>query len=159
MAVASARPYANLHLAQADNHASISPLSFLEARCSFCHPTNSIKAVYSAVSECFDDKCGNCPACSHAEARHLLYRQRRENRSYSNTVLLITCSRTAAKNMSTESDDVEAAEMIRPSLMDFCGSSDSAQNVHNTASIYRVGQKKPHTILLSISLLNIDRFS
>ena len=25
--------------------------------------------------------------------------------------------------------------------------------------IYRVAQKKPHTILLSISLLNIDRFS
>jgi len=30
---------------QTDNHASITPLSFLQARCPSCHPTNSIKAV------------------------------------------------------------------------------------------------------------------
>jgi len=30
---------------QTDNHASTTPLSFLQARCPSCHPTNSIKAV------------------------------------------------------------------------------------------------------------------
>jgi len=29
---------------QTDNHASSPPLSFLQARCPSCHPTNSIKA-------------------------------------------------------------------------------------------------------------------
>jgi len=32
-------------LLQTDNHASIPPLSFLQARCPSCHPTNSIKAL------------------------------------------------------------------------------------------------------------------
>ena len=30
---------------QADNHASTSPLSFLQAGCPSCHPTNSVKAL------------------------------------------------------------------------------------------------------------------
>jgi len=30
---------------QADNHANTSPLSFLQARCPSCHPTNSVKAL------------------------------------------------------------------------------------------------------------------
>jgi len=30
---------------QADNHASTPPLSFLQARCPSCHPTNSVKAL------------------------------------------------------------------------------------------------------------------
>jgi len=30
---------------QTDNHASTSPLSFLQARCPSCHPTNSVKAL------------------------------------------------------------------------------------------------------------------
>ena len=30
---------------QTDNHASTPPLSFLQARCPSCHPTNSIKAL------------------------------------------------------------------------------------------------------------------
>jgi len=30
---------------QTDNHASIPPLSFLQARCPFCRPTNSVKAL------------------------------------------------------------------------------------------------------------------
>ena len=38
MAVASARPYANLHLTP-DNRANIPPLNFLQARCPSCHPT------------------------------------------------------------------------------------------------------------------------
>jgi len=33
-----------------DNHASTPPLSFLQARCSFCHPVNSIKALKDKVS-------------------------------------------------------------------------------------------------------------
>jgi len=35
--------YANLHLAQTDNHASIPTLSFLQAGCPSCRPTNSVK--------------------------------------------------------------------------------------------------------------------
>jgi len=30
---------------QTGNHASTSPLSFLQIACPFCHPTNSIKAL------------------------------------------------------------------------------------------------------------------
>jgi len=36
---------------QTDNHASTSPLSFLQARCPSCHPTNSVKALKA----CFDN--------------------------------------------------------------------------------------------------------
>jgi len=32
-------------LLQTDNHASIPPLSFLQARCPSCHPTNSVEAL------------------------------------------------------------------------------------------------------------------
>ena len=46
MAVASAGPYASLHLSlQTDNHASTPPLSFLQAGCPSCRPTNSVKAL------------------------------------------------------------------------------------------------------------------
>jgi len=44
VAVASARPYANLQLTP-DNHASIPPLNFLQARCPTCHPANSVKTL------------------------------------------------------------------------------------------------------------------
>jgi len=30
---------------QTDNHANTPPLSFLQARCPSCHPTNSVKAL------------------------------------------------------------------------------------------------------------------
>jgi len=40
MAVASAGPYADVHLTP-DNHANIPPLSFLQAGCPPCHPTNN----------------------------------------------------------------------------------------------------------------------
>jgi len=36
--------YASLHLIP-DNHANIPPLSFLQAGCPSCRPTNSIKAL------------------------------------------------------------------------------------------------------------------
>ena len=32
-------------LLQADNHANTPPLSFLQAGCPFCHPSNSVKAL------------------------------------------------------------------------------------------------------------------
>jgi len=44
VAVASAGLYASLHLIP-DNHDNIPPLSFLQAGCSSCRPTNSIKAL------------------------------------------------------------------------------------------------------------------
>jgi len=44
VAVASAGLYASLHLIP-DNHANIPPLSFLQAGCPSCRPTNSIKAL------------------------------------------------------------------------------------------------------------------
>jgi len=43
VAVASAGLYASLHLIP-DNHANIPPLSFLQAGCPSCRPTNSVKA-------------------------------------------------------------------------------------------------------------------
>jgi len=43
VAVASAGTHASLH--QADNHASTPPLSFLQAGCPSCCPTNSVKAL------------------------------------------------------------------------------------------------------------------
>jgi len=48
VAVESAGPYANLHLA-ADNHTSTPPLSLLQAGCPSCRPTNSIKALKAIV--------------------------------------------------------------------------------------------------------------
>jgi len=42
--VASAGLYASLHLIP-DNHANIPPLSFLQAGCPSCRPTNSVKAL------------------------------------------------------------------------------------------------------------------
>jgi len=46
MAVASAGPYASLHTSlQTDSNASTPPLSFLQAGCPFCRPTNSVKAL------------------------------------------------------------------------------------------------------------------
>jgi len=51
---------------QTDNHASTPPLSFLQARCPSCHPTNSVKALkafyrpdamFSAICNYFPWKC------------------------------------------------------------------------------------------------------
>jgi len=41
--------HASLHLDPADNHASTPPLSFLQAGCPSCRPTNSVKALKAAV--------------------------------------------------------------------------------------------------------------
>jgi len=54
VAVASAGPYASLHLAP-DNHTSTPLLSFLQAGCPSCRPTNSVKAV-NAVAESVSEK-------------------------------------------------------------------------------------------------------
>jgi len=35
---------------QTDNHASTPPLSFLQAGCPFCRPTNSVKALKTSQS-------------------------------------------------------------------------------------------------------------
>jgi len=52
MEVASARPQANnLHLAPEDNHASTPLLSFLQAGCPSCHPTNSVKALKAILQQ------------------------------------------------------------------------------------------------------------
>ena len=37
---------------QTDNHASTSPLSFLQAGCPSCYPTNSIKALKATATQC-----------------------------------------------------------------------------------------------------------
>jgi len=39
---------------QTDNHASTPPLSFLQAGCPSCHPTNSVKALKAPVEEFTD---------------------------------------------------------------------------------------------------------
>jgi len=54
VAVASAGPYASLHLAP-DNHTSTPLLSFLQAGCPSCRPTNSVKAL-NAVAESVSEK-------------------------------------------------------------------------------------------------------
>jgi len=46
--VASAGPYANLHLAPDISHANIPSLCFLQAKCPSCHPTNSVKVEVKA---------------------------------------------------------------------------------------------------------------
>ena len=38
-------------LLQTDNHASTPPLSFLQAGCPSCHPTNSVKALKAPLSK------------------------------------------------------------------------------------------------------------
>jgi len=50
VAVASAGLYASLNLIP-DNHASIPPLSFLQAGCPSCRPTNSVKALKAIRNE------------------------------------------------------------------------------------------------------------
>jgi len=45
MAVVSAGPYANLHLAQTDNHATPHQSVFLEAGCPSRCPTNSVNGL------------------------------------------------------------------------------------------------------------------
>jgi len=50
VAVLSAGPYANLHLAQIDNHASTPPLSFYRPDALPCRPTNSIKALKATAT-------------------------------------------------------------------------------------------------------------
>jgi len=37
---------------QTDNHANSPPLSFLQAGCPSCHPTNSVKALKATDTEC-----------------------------------------------------------------------------------------------------------
>jgi len=49
VAVASAGPYAVCTSLQTDNHASTSPLVFLQAGCPSCRPTNIIKALKAIV--------------------------------------------------------------------------------------------------------------
>jgi len=44
------RLYASLHLIP-DNDANIPPLSFLQAGCPSCHPTNSIKTLKALSTE------------------------------------------------------------------------------------------------------------
>jgi len=45
VAVTSAGPYAICTSLRTDNHASTSSLSFLQARCPSCYPTNSVTAL------------------------------------------------------------------------------------------------------------------
>jgi len=40
---------------QADNHASTPPLSFLQAGCPSCRPTNSVKALKASLTTNCDD--------------------------------------------------------------------------------------------------------
>ena len=54
MAVASAGLYASLHLIP-DNHANIPPLSFLQAGCPSCCPTNSVKALKATINQFFEN--------------------------------------------------------------------------------------------------------
>ena len=66
--MASARPYANLHLAPDRNHASIPPLSFSQAGCPSCCPTNSVKALKAKSFEpckLLNKSCRMCCTNTH----------------------------------------------------------------------------------------------
>jgi len=41
---------------QTNNHASTPPLSFLQARCPSCRPTNSVKALKAHVEPTYNDR-------------------------------------------------------------------------------------------------------
>ena len=51
--MASAEPCASLHFAPNRHHASTSPLSFLQAGCPSCRPTNSVKALKAVYAKNF----------------------------------------------------------------------------------------------------------
>jgi len=49
---------------QTNNHASTPPLSFLQAGCPSCRPTNSVKALKAVIYNCTSCKIGcNCTSC------------------------------------------------------------------------------------------------
>jgi len=50
-------------LFQTDNHASTSPLSFLQAGCPSCHPTNSIKALKAYAFTALFNKLSTLFSC------------------------------------------------------------------------------------------------
>jgi len=62
---------------QTDNHASTSPLSFLQAGCPSCRPTNSVKALKvhtckmkkSKISRSFNINFISLQTCGHAEIK------------------------------------------------------------------------------------------
>ena len=55
-------------LLQTDNHTSTSPLSFLQAGCHFCHPTNSVKALKANMCH-MNEHTNNNNMLSHAGLR------------------------------------------------------------------------------------------
>ena len=52
-------------LLQADNHASTPPLSFLQAGCPSCHPTNSVKALKASAWKGNRSKSTDNPSGRH----------------------------------------------------------------------------------------------
>jgi len=76
VAVASAGPYTNLYITslQTDNHASTPPLSFLQAGCPSCRPTNSVKALKTNWKTVTNANCKRGPwlpqlSMTHTHAR------------------------------------------------------------------------------------------
>jgi len=63
---------------QVDNHASTPPLSFLQAGCPSCHPTNSVKALKATKSDvvekdCFVSQLCKADAVDHGKWRKLIH--------------------------------------------------------------------------------------
>ena len=52
-------------LLRADSHASISPLSFLQAGCPSCHPSNSVKALNAKITMVITRRKIVCPLKSY----------------------------------------------------------------------------------------------
>ena len=61
---------------QTDNHASIPPLSFLQAGCPSCHPTNSVKALKSDLKNEYW-QCRNWWLSGLSHYHHIAYRHKR----------------------------------------------------------------------------------
>jgi len=68
---------------QTDNHASTPPLSFLQAGCPSCHPTNSVKALKEYVR---NDEINGKYANSHFP-RHLIRRGVKRGSKLNNSVM------------------------------------------------------------------------
>jgi len=97
------------------------------------------------VSKCFEHKHGDSPSFDAYLSISVTVQTEEKSGRYSSRVLLITGRMTAAENSSNESDCADAAEMMRPSLMDFCGSSVSVQNAHETGHRQRFIASEDHS--------------
>jgi len=72
---------------ETDNHAGTPPLSFLQARCPFCHPSNSVKALSWDISEGLKVRsshanCSSGSMCETVQDREMLLLEATDRKWY-----------------------------------------------------------------------------